>query len=125
MNTPVHTLLRALEALGIHSIGFRILSHGKCLRHTSPVALTIEATRANPPVSRFSISDLFAAYSLTPRKGEYVLNVEDGCLAYLPETVAKVAKPGAIRPAAFKASRKSSHRRRRHAFPGAPARLAA
>ena len=121
MNTPVHSLLRALDALGIQSIGFRVLSHGKCLRHTSPVALAIEPELAKAPVPRLSISDLFAAYALTPRKGEYVLNIEDGRLAYLPEPAPKVAKPIGARanPAKFsRAKAKTSRRHSRHVHTG-------
>ena len=117
MNTPVLSLLRTLDALGIHSVGFRILSHGKSLRHTSPVALTTQSTRRGAPVSLFSISDLFAAYSLTPRKGEYVLNVDDGCLAFLPETAQRPAKPIETHANALRFSRtkpRDSRRRARH-----------
>lgn len=120
MNTTVNTLLGALDALGIQSVGFRILSHGKNLRHTSPVAIATESGRG-APVSRFSISDLFAAYALAPRKGEYVLNVEDGCLAYLPETAQKIAKPIETRAKAVKFSRtkaKAPRRHSRHAHSG-------
>ena len=113
-----------LDALGIQSIGFRILAHGKSLRHTSPVVVAAESDH-RPAISRFSVSDLFAAYALAPRKGEYVLNVEDGNLAYLPEPTETIAKPNEIRAKAVKFSRARNKSHRRHTRHSHGDRLAA
>lgn len=79
MNTAATHLLRSLDNVGVQSVNFRVLSLGRALRHTPPVALTAEAAKCRVG---FSITDLFAAYAITPRKGSYELNVENGSLAF-------------------------------------------
>jgi hypothetical protein len=126
MNTLATTILHSLDSQGVQSLRFRILKLAGGLRHTTPVPGTGTSRRHAPRLPAFLISDLFNAYSLEPRKGEYVLNVGNGLLAYLPETANRVAKPIETRAKALKFSRpvqKSVRRHSRH-LPAA-AKLAA
>lgn len=120
MNTLAATLLHSLDSQGIQSLRFRILKLAGGLRHTAPVADT--DCRSSQRVPAFSISDLFNAFALAPRTGEYVLNVADGLLAFLPATARKLAKPIETRAKALKFTRarqKSTRRHARHLHAGA------
>ena len=113
MNTIAATILHSLDTLGIQSLRFRILKLTGGLRHTTPVADT--SRRSGQRVPAFSISDLFSAYALVPRTGEYVLNVEDGLLAFLPATARKLAKPIETRAKTLKFTRARQKSGRHHA----------
>ena len=119
MNTAAAQLLQSLDTLGVQRVRFRILSLGRHLRHTIPVGLSDELPRAGKPLPSLSVPDLFAAYSLPPHKGEYVLDVDDGRLALTPAVPRTVAK--------FKGRAKSpsSGRNRRTRLAAAHHKLAA
>lgn len=126
MNTLASSLLHALDVRGIVSLRFRILKLDGGLRHTAPVADLEAGRRSREPFAAFSITELFNAYALAPRKGEYVLNVAEGMLAFLPETARRIAKPVEVRAKTLKFSRaktKGHRRSARHLH--AAARLAA
>ncbi|MBI5770312.1 MAG: hypothetical protein HZA93_21230 [Verrucomicrobia bacterium] len=126
MNTLAATILQALDAQGILSLRFRILKLTGGLRHSTPVADLETGRHCRNSLNGFSITELFNAYALAPRKGEYVLNVAEGMLAFLPESVRTVAKPVEVRARALKFSRSKAKATRRHTRPlHAAARLAA
>jgi hypothetical protein len=114
MNTLASNILQSLGAQGVQSLRFRILKLAGGLRHTTPVADTDTGRRRGQRLPSFSISDLFNAYSLMPRTGEYVLNVAEGLLAFLPAT-ARIAKPVETRAKALKFTHAKSKVTRRHA----------
>jgi len=127
MNSSAAQLLRTLDTLGVQSLRFSILSNRKHLRHTAPVALSATSDQPAATASALSVPQLFAAYGLTPRKGDYVLNVEDGCLAYLSPAAAQSAKTAQPRAASFKRARKKlkAAARRRAVATRSPSKLAA
>ena len=84
MNPHSDTLLRALATLHVAEVRFNITQDGDAHRHTTPRALVDEAKASPQPFSLLSVSDLFEAYALTPRKGAYTLHVADGQLVYDP-----------------------------------------
>jgi hypothetical protein len=92
MNTSATTLLRALSTVGVRSIRFRLLSQNDVSKHTTPVAVLDEAEGPGQRMPRFSVAELFSAYSLVPRKGEYTLEVEHGQLSYTPPKARQSAK---------------------------------
>lgn len=85
MNTTASTLLRALATVGVRSVRFRVLSQFNAHKHTTPIAL-LDEEQDGPGhrMPRFSIPDLFNAYALTPRKGCYTLEVDQGQLCFVP-----------------------------------------
>jgi hypothetical protein len=83
MNTSATTLLRALATVGVRSVRFRVLSHD-AHKHTTPVAVLDDEAGSGHRMPRFSVPDLFSAYSLTPRKGYYTLEVDHGQLSFIP-----------------------------------------
>ena len=84
MNPHSATLLRALATLRVAEVRFSITQDGNARRHTTPRAL-VDARHASPqPFGLLSVTDLFDAYALTPRKGTYTLRVADGQLAFEP-----------------------------------------
>src|ERR1051326_563020 len=95
MNTAPSSLLRSLDSLGVQSIRFRVLSSGLHLRHTVPVAHTAEEEK-DKRLSDLSVAGLFSAYSLTPRRGEYELDVENGSLAFIPTSSTQSAAPARL-----------------------------
>jgi len=127
MNSSAAQLLRTLDTLGVQSLRFSILSNGKHLRHSAPVALSTTSDQSASTASALSVVQLFAAYGLTPRKGDYVLNVEDGCLAYLSPAEAQATKTVRPRAASFKRARKKlkAAARRRAVATRSPSKLAA
>jgi hypothetical protein len=94
MNLSASTLLHTLSTVGIRSIRFRILSQNDPSKHTTPVATLDEDNEdtGSHRVPRFSIPELFSAYSLTPRKGEYTLEVGHGQLCYIPAQIRAAAR---------------------------------
>lgn len=120
MNTAATHLLRSLDNLGVQSVNFRVLSLGRALRHTPPVALTADATKCR---LGFSIGDLFAAYAITPRKGSYELNVENGCLAFTSPVAIWRPRLALMRKRPVKA--KATRRGLRMADAATPQKLAA
>ena len=100
MNPHSATLLRALATLRVAEVRFNITQDGNASRHTTPRALVDERRATPQPFALLSVTDLFDAYALTPRKGSYTLRVADGQLAFEPPA------PKALRIAA------KSHRRR-------------
>lgn len=123
MNTAASTLLRSLETLGVLSVRFRVLGLGRQMRHTVPVAISEDQQTSNERLNSLSISDLFNAYALRPRKGDYVLNVEGGQLAYIPP----MAPVPSNEIATLKKHRSKSKaaRGRRRSFASSPHKLAA
>jgi hypothetical protein len=115
MNTLASNILQSLGAQGVQSLRFRILKLAGGLRHTTPVADTDTGRRSSQRLPSFSISDLFNAYSLVPRTGEYVLNVAEGLLAFLPATARRLAKPVETRAKALKFTHAKAKITRRHA----------
>jgi hypothetical protein len=84
MNTSASTLLRALSIVGVRSIRFRLLNQNDVTKHTTPIAVLDETEDVGHRMPRFSIAELFSAYSLTPRRGCYTLEVEHGQLSFTP-----------------------------------------
>lgn len=95
MNTSATTLLRSLATVGVRSIRFRVLSQNDAHKHTTPVATLDDDPNAGHRMPRFSIPELFSAYSLTPRKGYYTLEVDHGQLSFIPPKAqpAKMEEP--------------------------------
>src|ERR1044071_5788847 len=91
MNTAASSLLHSLDTLGVQSIRFRVLSLGNNLRHTVPIAHSEDAT--DKRFSDLSVSGLFSAYSLAPRRGDYVLDVANGSLSFMAIPAAQPAAP--------------------------------
>lgn len=126
MNTLAASILHSLDAQGVQSLRFRILKLAGGLRHSTPVADLETGRRCRNLLSGFSVTALFDAYSLAPRKGEYVLNVAEGMLAFVPESVRVIAKPVEVRAKTVKFSRAKTKTARRHTRQvHAAARLAA
>jgi hypothetical protein len=94
MNSSASTLLHSLSTVGVRSVRFRILSQNDITKHTTPVAVLDEEGADGPGhrMPRFSILELFNAYSLTPRKGDYTLEVDHGQLSFTPLTSSSPAK---------------------------------
>jgi hypothetical protein len=84
MNPHSATLLRALATLRVAEVRFSITQDGNASRHTTPRALIDERHATPQPFGLLSVTDLFDAYALTPRKGTYTLRVADGQLAFEP-----------------------------------------
>lgn len=110
MNIAATHLLRSLDVLGLHSVSFRILGLGPSLRHTAPVALSVEEEKCRV---NFSVGDLFAAYAIAPRKGTYELYVGDGRLAFEPAPRLTLLKKRAVKAKAaargFRAAQAGVH----------------
>jgi hypothetical protein len=84
MNTSASTFLRALATVGVRTVSFRVLSQSDVSKHTTPVAVLDDENGHGCRMPKFSISELFSAYSLTPRKGYYTLEVDHGQLSFVP-----------------------------------------
>lgn len=95
MNTSASTLLRTLSTVGVRSISFRLLSQHDVSKHTTPIATLDEMDGPGQRMPRFSIAELFSAYSLAPRKGYYTLEVDHGQLSYTPAKTREAAKADA------------------------------
>src|SRR3954465_13268514 len=63
MNASASSLLQTLSMVGVRSVQFRMLSQRNIGKHTTPVALGEEEDTSHR-MPRFSVADLFAAYSL-------------------------------------------------------------
>jgi hypothetical protein len=124
MNTAATNLLRSLEMMGIVSVRFRVVGLGQHVRHTVPLALSDEQKGPPSRLTSLSVAELFNAYALRPRKGEYVLNVDGGQLAFIPPVSPVDAAASAVKKHRFKA-KVSLRGRRRGAYSGGHHKLAA
>ena len=85
MNTSASNILKMLSILGVRSLRFRVLKQQDAHRHTVPVAqLEEDRGGGGHRLATFSVPELFGAYSLTPRKGCYTLEVDAGQLSFVP-----------------------------------------
>ena len=122
MNTAASNLLRSLESLGVLSVRFRVTGLGRCVRHTVPVGVADDENGESKRLTSLSVPELFTAYALSPRKGEYVLNVDGGQLAFIPPTTQRAALAMLKK---HRTKSKSPSRHRRGSYSGAHHKLAA
>ena len=78
--------------VGVRAVQFRLLSQNDVTKHTTPLAFFEDDEVTSHRMPRFSISGLFSAYGLYPRKGYYTLEVDHGQLSFTAPTPRHSAK---------------------------------